>query len=208
MNLRLIINGFLIILVVHLLLENLNFHMTIGEPTQEMFTDYVDQEEPNDYDPKEELLAYINSGDANPTIARNAVVKPGNYYTSDLGNPTADSNVTDIRQFYNYNWADKENKKDLQQAETMIDQMSQQPSFLSPNGNIQPDTWKYKNELPMNGGAVMGGVYGYDNLESNFAMFDDKGLVIKSCSNPHPDDDIRSGMGAPNMQSRLTGGNL
>lgn len=208
MNLRLIVNAFLIILAIHLLLENLNYHVSIGDPT-EMFTNYLDpqDDQPDDYDPKQELLDYINGNNVHETISRNEVIKPSNYYSGNENVPTFDSNVTDVREHYQYHWNDP-SKKELEPVDQMIDKMSQVPAHLAPDGTIKPDTWVYKNELPMNGGAVMGGVHGFDGLESDFATFGESNMVIKNCRKKDTDDDIRMGMGAPNMQNRLTGGNL
>ena len=225
MNLRLIVNAFLIILAIHLLLENLNFHISIGDPT-EYFSNYLDNGEPDDYDPKQELLDYISGNNVHETISRNEVVKPSNYYVSNDNVPTFDSNVTDIRDHYQYNpessasgsWGNPESsasgswedptKKQFEPIEQAMDKLTQTPAHLAPDGTIKPDTWVYKNELPMNGGAVRGGVHGFDTLESDFAAFGDANAMIQSCQTKSPDDDIRMGMGQPNMQNRLTGGNL
>lgn len=214
MNLRLIINAFLIILAIHLLLENLNFHMSIGDAT-EYFSNYLDNGEPDDYDPKQELLDYISGNNVHETISRNEVVKPSNYYVENENVPTFESNVTDIRDHYQYNhessssgsWEDP-TKKQFEPVEQAIDKLTQAPAHLSPDGTIKPDTWLYKNELPMNGGAVMGGVHGFDTLETDFAIFGDGSALSQSCQKQTPDDDIRMGLGQPNMQNRLTGGNL
>lgn len=206
MNLRLIVNAFLIILAIHLLLENLNFHMSIGDPT-EYFSNYLDNGEPDDYDPKQELLDYISGNNVHETISRNEVVKPSNYYASNENVPTFDSNVTDIRDHYQYHWDDP-TKKEFEPVEQAIDKLTQAPAHLASDGTIKPDTWVYKNELPMNGGAVMGGVHGFDTLETDFATFGDANQMVQNCQRNSPDDDIRMGMGQPNMQNRLTGGNL
>lgn len=206
MNLRLIVNAFLIILAIHLLLENLNFHMSIGDPT-EYFSNYLNNDEPDDYDPKNELLDYINKNNVHETISRNEVIKPSNYYSSNDNVPTFDSNVTDIRDHYQYHWEDP-TKKEFEHVEQTVDKLTQVPTHLAPDGTIKPDTWVYKNELPMNGGAIMGGVYGFDTLESDFATFGDVNNIVQNCKKNISDDDIRMGMGQPNMQNRLTGGNL
>jgi hypothetical protein len=38
-----------------------------------------------------------------------------------------------------------------------------------------PTSWQYKSELPMNGGS-MNGIYGFDNLDSQFASFNDNAV--------------------------------
>ena len=202
MNIKLIINAFLIILAIHLLLENLDFHVTVGN---EFFTGEEEREEgftnqmqgPDDYDPKAELMAYIEENDVHRTINRNEVVKPGNYYEVNEGNPTADSNIMDIRKFYQFN--NQENSQG--EVDASPDQVGKQdPEFL------QKNQWNYKNELPMNGGPVMGGVHGYDDSGTQFASvgsFESSGSCVKT----QLDDDIRSGMGAPNRSSRMSGGN-
>ena len=201
MNIKLIINAFLIILAIHLLLENLDFHMTVGnemfsgENQEEGFTSQM--QGPDDYDPKAELMAYIEDNDVHRIINRNEVVKPGNYYEVNEGNPVADSNVMDIRKFYQYNNAENS----VGEVNAKPDQVGKQdPEFL------QKNKWNYKNELPMNGGPVMGGVHGFDEIESQFAPFGDQ-QISGSCLKSVVDDDIRTGMGAPNRSSRMSGGN-
>ena len=71
------------------------------------------------------------------------------------------------------------------------------------NNTVQSDSWKYNNELPMNGGD-MGGIFGYNNLESNYASFDDK-TELDKCKNSTcvmNSDDIRMGLGYPNEENR------
>lgn len=206
MNLQLIVNVFLIILAIHLLLDNIDFNMSIGNST-EYFTNYLENGEPDDYDPKQELLDYISGNNVHETISRNEVIKPSNYYSSNDNVPTFESNVSDIRDHYQYNWEDP-TKKEFEPVEQTIDKLTQAPTYLSQDGTIKPDTWVYKNELPMNGGSVMGNIHGFDTLDTDFAIFGDANEMVQNCKTNKPDDDIRMGMGQPNMQNRLTGGNL
>lgn len=46
------------------------------------------------------------------------------------------------------------------------------------DSQVNPDTWSYKNELPMNGGN-MNGVFGFDSLESQFASFNPNKLNLQ-----------------------------
>ena len=59
---------------------------------------------------------------------------------------------------------------------------------------VVPDTWTYKNELPMNGGQ-MNGIIGFDSLESQFAIFNPNKLNLQSANSPNlkniAHDDLR-----------------
>lgn len=58
-----------------------------------------------------------------------------------------------------------------------------------------PPTWEYKNELPMNGGTIGGGIVGFDALESQFSMYSPGTMQMQQANSPNfqviPHDDLR-----------------
>jgi type I site-specific restriction endonuclease len=58
-----------------------------------------------------------------------------------------------------------------------------------------PPTWEYKNELPMNGGPIGGGIIGFDALESQFSMYSPGSMQMQQANSPNfqviPHDDLR-----------------
>jgi hypothetical protein len=58
-----------------------------------------------------------------------------------------------------------------------------------------PPTWEYKNELPMNGGTIGGGIVGFDALESQFSMYSPGSMQMQQANSPNfqviPHDDLR-----------------
>ena len=57
-----------------------------------------------------------------------------------------------------------------------------------------PDNWTYKDELPMNGGA-MNGIIGFDSLESQFSSYNGNKLNLQTADSNNfeniPHDDLR-----------------
>lgn len=58
-----------------------------------------------------------------------------------------------------------------------------------------PPVWEYKNELPMNGGTIGGGIVGFDALESQFSMYSSGSMQMQEANSPNyqviPHDDLR-----------------
>lgn len=58
-----------------------------------------------------------------------------------------------------------------------------------------PPTWEYKDELPMNGGVIGGGIVGFDALESQFSMYSPGTMQMQKADSPNfqviPHDDLR-----------------
>ena len=150
-------------------------------------------------------------------------VKPGNYWLTNDNIPNYSSNVMDIKQNYQVNNFDgleennleaskypnsMEEKRVMQQ--TIVDKQTQQSSFLDSNTNdnqntFKPDTWQYKNELPMNGG-MFNGLSGFDSLNSSYAVYDTNNLNTEPCDDYlkcKPKDDLRNGMSREANEARL-----
>jgi len=142
-------------------------------------------------------------------------VEASNYFLSDNNHPNFESNVADIKKFYtvNYDNLDEsqlkstslETLKTIDNMNTVekinnvvtIDTHSKQPCNVKEYGRtstLTPDYWSYKDELPMNGGT-MNGIYGFDNLESQFAVYNPNKLNLQTVSddkfNNIPHNDLR-----------------
>lgn len=133
---------------------------------------------------------------------------PSNYDPATTSDSNFHSNVMDIPNFY------KENKLPQYDGQTNLthiqsgthekkneetDKVSKQPAYTyDANGSkaFKPDTWEYKNELPMNGGKMENGVVGFDMMDdgSGFAVYD-QSTVVQSV--PSNETDLRNGMGIP-----------
>lgn len=142
-------------------------------------------------------------------------VEASNYFLSTNNHPNFESNVADIKKFYtiNYDNLDEsqlkstslETLKTIDNMNTVekinnvvtVDTQSKQPCNVKEYGRtstLTPDYWSYKDELPMNGGT-MNGIYGFDNLESQFAVYNPNKLNLQTVSddkfNNIPHDDLR-----------------
>ena len=200
MKIKIIINSLLIIFVLHLLLENIDFNVQIGDQSYENMSntnmtnnkynntlDFLGGNDDNDtqgegYSMKENLLNYV----------KKVSVQPSNMFVTDDNIPNFKSNVENIEKNYKH----YDNLNQLPQAEyRSINNVSNKQEV--PNNTVSSVNWKYNNELPMNGGD-MNGIFGYDSLDSNFAVI---GSESNTCSptgcNPNTDD-LRMGMGNPN----------
>jgi len=168
----------------------------------------------------DELVDYVNNCTEN--------VKAGNYYVEDENSANFMSNVLNVHKFYDKNdipgsYANLTND----QLTSLNNNEKYDPNFLNnienqepyPKRNLhtndyqdntesfKPDNWNYKNELPMNGGNVVGNVVGFDTLNDGYATFYDKSKIVTNECNNNIDcnlqhDDIRFGLGNPNRENR------
>ena len=142
---------------------------------------------------KKKLLKYIQQdnidvkGDdelSNTFVKKNVLeIHPSNSYLNSNNVPNFESNVIDTSKFYNVQQYDNLNENDLKKTSKNL--LKNMDIDIQKQNSIQgegrggavrvstefPDNWTYKNELPMNGGE-MSGIYGFDELESQFAVFD------------------------------------
>jgi len=134
-------------------------------------------------------------------------VKPNDDYASDNNVPNFESNVLDFSKFYNVSF-DNMSENDLKNATPICNVAEKEGSKVAQiSGNDSmcdgktvrqakelPVTWEYKNELPMNGGS-MGGIVGFDNLESQFSSFGGMGMDLQPADDNNfkniPHDDLR-----------------
>ena len=144
-------------------------------------------------------MKYIQQDNINPKgddelsntfIKKNVLdIHASNSYLSNNNVPNFESNVADISKFYNINY-DNLNENQLKQASQNIIKNVEESKRTGRESIEQPDYWEYKNELPMNGGG-MGGIYGFDELESQYATFDKNKVSQTNQFNNIPKNDLR-----------------
>ena len=133
-------------------------------------------------------------------------ITPANYYSTDANTPNFTSNVMDLRQFYSYDGINRLPMSDYQPpTDQIIKKVMRYPSYNQGNNGkmFKNDIWEYKNELPMNGGMMDDGVFGYDDNISGYAIYDNNGdgtIGIKVEERVNMKDDLRNGMGVPQKE--------
>ena len=179
---RVLLNALIIIIVVHILLDNLdpesaehnehnghneNFESFTSEQTR---LDYL----LDDSDTKEDLLDFMKAQD----------VLPANYYKNANNVPNFDTNVTDLNKQFGTNYEAINNfEQPTERAATVIDPVSKSTCFLNECDDKQTISnvqWKYKDEQVQNGGVFVDGVTGFDNLGDNFAVYNKCDLNLQS----------------------------
>ena len=202
MDIKYLINICLILLILHIILINLNFNMKIGKNNNvERFTnndsksndnvsniDFLTSDKDSNDEFKKKLLKYIQFDENKENTSKESSfekkntssILPSNTYTGDDNVPNFESNVADISKFYNINF-DNMDEADLKNATPICNppgpvKLKGNDASCEPKTGREsielPTSWQYKNEMPMNGGS-MNGIYGFDNLESQFASFND-----------------------------------
>ena len=220
MDIRVIINGLIIIFILHIILLNINYSVNIGnkknyenfesnidinaqigsnDKTMKFLTETQDNNNDNDEFQKK-LMKYIEEPQ---TVKENNFeqknvnkVMPSNNFIGNDNVPNFESNVADVSKFYNINY-DNLTETKLKEVSTVENPKINQETPIKHEGREStqlPDTWEYKNELPMNGGS-MNGVFGFDSLESQFAIYNGNKLNLQSANdnnfNNIPHDDLR-----------------
>lgn len=221
MDIRIIINSIIIIFILHIIILNINYSVVIGKNKSnvESFIDvkensisFLTDSNNNNKDDefKKKLMKYIKEDEINKEVNFENnnlhLVEASNSYLSENNVPNFESNVADVKKFFNINYDNlTENELKSTSIESIkkindvvtIDTHSKQPCNVVSYGRestVNPDNWKYKNELPMNGGN-MNGVFGFDSLESQFAIYNPNKLNLQTVKEDKfdniPHDDLR-----------------
>ena len=127
-----------------------------------------------------------------------ANVQPANTFISDKNDVNFQSNVLNLNRFYKKNIQDEHNETPRESGKIV---------HSSQTHSNMPNTWKYQNELVINGGELMKGVTGFDTLTDAYSDYSHQ-TNNSSCSpslrGGDVDDDIRMGMGKVNYERRMT----
>lgn len=176
--------------------DSMNFLKETNAPSDEDFKKklmkYIEE-------PKEHKKTEFENKNLNKVEASNTYVSSDNV-------PNFESNVADISKFFkiNYDNLDENDLKatsidtlksvnldnntnniHLEQTKDSKDSIKdlieepEKPKHFGRDSQINPDTWSYKAELPMNGGN-MNGIFGFDSLESQFATFNSNKLNLQN----------------------------
>jgi hypothetical protein len=212
MNYKVIFNALIVILILHLLIKNINFHEILDFSNKNMITEKYEnsnnqvnkgnpgnsplvdnlvnnfvKENTDNY--QKELLDYAKS----IKYGSNSDILPMNYYDSNENTPNFESNVADLSKFYKNNFENLE-KEDSAQLNTSNKLVNEYECLdrQTNSSNNQEDYWKYKNELPMNGGDI-DGIVGYDSLDGQYGLYDDNPNASgASCNSDTLDININS----------------
>jgi hypothetical protein len=184
--------------------SNENFESDVGDASKAMLALPARASEINDIDVRQELLNSIQCKEP-PVVA-------ANKFVDDKNDSNFQSNVLNVNRFYKKNVNDTPAVvRDDKPGGTDINSFSSISQYSN-----QPITWNYKNEMVMNGGELLTGVTGYDNLIDQYFSYGEtsllggcapnKGLGPNSCSPPTRgamvNDDLRMGLGTTNIERR------
>jgi len=224
MDIKIIINSLIIIFILHIIILNINYSVNIGNNKIENFSDkevsdkgnsmkFLTSNDTSNEEFKKKLMKYIQVDEVPKETEFEDKnfnkVGASNTYLNDNNVPNFESNVADISKFYKINY-DNLNEDQLKSTSieslnnlnktkeiTIIDSQSKEPCNVKEYGRVStvtPDNWVYKDELPMNGGN-MNGIVGFDNLESQFAIFNQNKLNLQSVNDKDydniPHNDLR-----------------
>jgi hypothetical protein len=218
MDIKIIINSFIIIFILHIVILNINSTYTFGKKKNiENFEDskenknsmsFLTNNNDND-DFKKKLLKYIQEDEPVKETEfekKNLLkVEASNTYVNDNNVPNFESNVADISKFYKVNYDNlDENELKSTSIESLNKVNNSKPVSKTEkdcntdqygrDSKVMPDNWSYKNEMPMNGGS-MNGIIGFDSLESQFAMYNPNKLNLQSVNDKKfdniPHNDLR-----------------
>ena len=129
-----------------------------------------------------------------------------NTYTDNKNDANFQSNVLNTNRFYVKNGNDSQKILELNDKP---DNPKEINSFSENNKySNQPNSWKYKNELVMNGGELLNGIKGYDDTSDDYFSYDIMNMKSIGCTpsdrGASTDDDLRMGMGKLNSDVRNT----
>lgn len=208
MNYKVIFNALIIIFIVHLVIQNINYNEVINlSNLTERFSeqddsntiqvtqnnddannddtndanDNTDEPDVNEAFENNELKNELLDYAKSFKIDSNTGVLPGNYFENNENVPNFESNVANISKFYknNYDSLEKNELINMNTSNKQVNELNCTDRQVNTSNN-QPDYWTYQNELPMNGGEI-GGIVGFNNLEGQYGIYDDSDLNQKNC---------------------------
>jgi hypothetical protein len=208
MNLKIIINSIIIIFILHLLIQNINskYEFNIGNKSANKTLDFLfnNSIEPfnnmpsfnnnvptlnnmnNNINSRDNLLNYVKESSKidNPF--------PSNSNLESNSTPNFNSDDKDLSKFFTY--YDNLDESQLSKTLQPITQNDKNNQFLNTQYEEQQQVWKYKNELPMNGGSI-NNIIGYDSSDSIYASIN----FNDSIKNKNNINDLRNGMEQKNI---------
>lgn len=207
MNFRVIIHALILIFIIHIIVINIDYEVSIGKEKEHFHIKKEKVEKKDDslnflLENKENDNEFIKKMKSlSSEVKESKDVIPSNGYLDNSNVPNFESNVEDTSKFYKIqNNYDTLNEKQLQSTSLedlhKKNNIVQEINKINPNvreSEEKPNTWEYNNELAMNGGS-MNGIMGFDGLESQYAGFGSSLTMEKDNKNNFenvPHDDLR-----------------
>lgn len=213
MDFKVIINIFLIVIIIHLVLNTIKLYFpnssvekkeAFGEDEMASLRFLKDIDEPvsESQTPQNcfrKLEDYVDKCDNN-------FVKASNYYVEDENCVNFSSNVLNLNKFYRKNLDLGANGLQFDSLDAgqlaKLSQIGDQTCYPQRKNGA----WEYRDESMMNGGKLVGDVVGFDMFNTGYASYNTDEAINRRCSvkencNIEPDD-IRQGMGYPNHENR------
>jgi hypothetical protein len=217
MNLKVIIHALILLFILHIILINIDYSVTIGKKIENF------DNHPKIYDktePKQPSMDFLQISEKDQEFIKKMnefsqedpkestfdkknefPVIPANGVLSNENSPNFESNVADTFKFYNIN---HDNLKETELKATSIQALNQKATnVINETQKIdnqvrqaheKPTTWEYNDEFAMNGGK-MGEIVGFDGIESQYADFGSILSPKDSSDQKNPDniphDDLR-----------------
>lgn len=206
--LSMLIGSFIIILALHLLLQGTDYRKKIflnnsnNIKSQKTNKENFEISENSNYT----LSSWNPIKDENikTNQCHAPIVVAANRFIDNKNDPNFQSNVLNVNRFYTKNIQDEPNPNELKDDPNDQDNRRKINQY-----NDLPTTWKYKNELAMNGGTLFDNVRGYDNLidQTQKAICENKTITCNpsfgSKRGALLNDDLRMGLGTTNSERRM-----
>jgi hypothetical protein len=221
MNYRIIIHALILLFILHIIIINTNYTVTIGKKVENFRNTFIPEKRTNkkdkvermendnslnflgDSDKDNDFIQKMNAFSQEKNIESNFDKKnefpviPSNGILNNENVPNFESNVADTPKFFNINNSyDNLNESGLKS--TSIQDLNKKTTTVLEKeipidnqvrqSNERPNNWEYSNEFAMNGGS-MGGIVGFDGIESQFADFGSL-LNMKKDDNEKNEDNI------------------
>ena len=218
MNYRIIIHALILLFILHIIIINSNYTVTIGNKVENFRNTFVpnkkekkvekmenntsldflgNPEKDNEFIQKMNAFSQEKNVESNFDKKNEFPVIPANGVLNNESTPNFESNVADTPKFFNinntYDNLDEKSLKstsiqDLNKESTTVLEKEIKIDNQVRQSNERPNNWEYSNEFAMNGGS-MGGIVGFDGIESQFADFGSL-LNMKKEDNQKNDDNI------------------
>ena len=218
MNYRIIIHALILLFILHIIIINSNYTVTIGNKVENFRNTFVPNkkekkiekmendtslnflgspEKDNDFIQKMNAFSQEKNVESNFDKKNEFPVIPANGVLNNESTPNFESNVADTPKFFNinntYDNLDETGLKstsiqDLNKESTTVLEKEIKIDNQVRQSNERPNNWEYSNEFAMNGGS-MGGIVGFDGIESQFADFGSL-LNMKKEDNQKNEDNI------------------
>jgi hypothetical protein len=192
-KMRIIISSLLLILALHFLLQGINYKKIINIGNTRVINEPVNKIKENF-----EIIQCQEPG-----------VVASNKFIDDKNDSNFKSDVLNVNRFYKKNIIeslDYPKGKKNPGSEEKVNEFKEINKYSN-----QADTWSYKDELVMNGGELLNGITGYDNLIDQYSTYGQESLLdgcsgkdscVPSNQGATTNDDLRMGLGVINKEQR------